>query len=89
MRIIGYGIAAIVAGVSLVWGLDQHSQRKNEENRFQQEITLLEKLIANKEQEYIALASRLGKKNDQVRKFAHEIQRLRTELAEARRRAAA
>jgi chromosome segregation ATPase len=70
-------------------GYDQHNKRKKEQAQFRQEIGRLEKAIGEKERPLESLKDRLGSKNDLVRILAAEVKKLRSELADVRRRASA
>lgn len=83
------GVAALFGVGGAAYGYDQRKKRQQEQTRFRAEIAALEARIAGKELEYAALWTRLGEKNAQVRSLAHEIQNLRGELANLRRRASA
>lgn len=71
------------------YGYDQHKKRQAEQLRFRTELQRLETWLSSKEAELDALSARLGEKNNQVRTLATEVQQLRAEVLEARRRAAA
>jgi predicted transcriptional regulator len=80
--------SALVALATTIFGVDQYQKRQEERARFRAELQRLEELLASKETALTELSARLGEKNDQVRTLAAEVQQLRAELAEARKRAA-
>ena len=83
------GIAALVAGAAIADDVDQRNKRAEEQQRFRREIARLSTTIAELERAHATLSSRLGEKDQQVRALAEEVLRLRAELAEWNRRAAA
>lgn len=82
------GIGALLGIGGGAYGYDQHKKRKAEQSRFRAELRRLESRLSEKEAELSTLSARLGKKNDQVRTLAAEVERLRSEVAAARRRVA-
>lgn len=82
------GIGALLGIGGGAYGYDQHKKRQAEQSGFRAELRRLETRLSTKEAELAALSARLGEKNNQVRTLAAEVQQLRAEVAEARRRAA-
>jgi len=83
------GVATLIAGAAIADDVDQRNKRAEEQQRFRREIAKLTTKIAELEAAHATLSAILGEKNQQVRAMAEEILRLRAELANWNRRAAA
>ena len=87
-RMIGIIIVGVMSTVaSALYGVFQHTKRKQEQAAYRKALHRLEAQLTSKEAELASLRKRFGEKNDQVRDLAHKVEKLRAELA-ARRRSA-
>jgi hypothetical protein len=80
-----FGLIALACGANVE---NERTKRKQEQERSRRELEQLGVRLASREQELEGLRTLLGAKNEQVRILVAEVERLRLELADARRRAA-
>lgn len=80
----GYLFLGLVAFGGIAIAADQHTKRKEEEERFQQALTRLNARLVQQEAELARLQGLLGPKNEQVRALAQEVEHLRQLIATRR-----
>ncbi|WP_281313230.1 hypothetical protein [Polyangium sp. y55x31] len=76
------GCFMAIGGVAIA--ADQHTKRKEGEQRFRQELAQMKAELADLETKLANLQAVLGPKNEQVRILAQEVERLRRCIATGR-----